>query len=91
MFGKCQKEYCEGVQINITDRYSYNPHKMGLCMIKELSKFNGFELKVPSMCLRYGNDAMSDIINFDPLKTFESELEGVIKFRKEIAPYLLYD
>lgn len=91
MFGKCQKEYCEGIQINITDRYSYNPHKMGLCMIKELSKFNGFELKVPSMCLRYGNDAMSDIINFDPLKTFESELEGIIKFRKEIAPYLLYD
>ena len=91
MFGKWQKECCEGVQINITDRQVYNPHKMGLCLIKELSEFNGFELKVHSMCLRYGNDAMSDIREFDPMKTFVSELDGVEKYRKEILPYLLYD
>lgn len=91
MFGKWQKECCEGVQINITDRQVYNPHKMGLCLIKELSEFNGFELKVHSMCLRYGNDAMSDIREFDPMKTFVSELDGVVKYRKEILSYLLYD
>lgn len=91
MFGKWQKESCEGVQFNITDRRSYDPHKMGLCLIKALSEFEGFTLNENSMCLRYGNEAMSDISAFDPLMTYKNEYDGIAKFRDEIKPYLIYD
>lgn len=91
MFGKWQKEACEGVQINITDRVSYDPHKMGLCLIKSLSEYKEFKLNENSMCLRYGNDAISDINAFDPLLTYKNEYNGIAKFREEIKPYLIYD
>lgn len=91
MFGKWQKECCEGVQINIVDRHSYNPHKMGICLIKALSEFEGFVLNKQSMCLRYGNDAMSDVKGFDPISTFGSEREGIKNFKHEIMPYLIYE
>ncbi len=91
MFGKWQKEYCEGIQINITDRHSYDPHKMGLCLIKALSQFKEFELKAHSMWLRYGNDTISNLCDFDPLKTLEGELIGVAEYKDEITPYLLYE
>lgn len=91
MFGKWQKESCEGVQINIIDRCSYNPHKTGLCLIKALSLFDGFELKEQSMCLRYGNNALSDLEAFDPISTFVKEQNGLLEFKQEIKPYLIYD
>ena len=91
MFGKWQKEACEGVQINITDRVSYDPHKMGLCLIKSLSEYKEFKLNENSMCLRYGNDAISDISAFDPLITYKKEYNGIAKFREEIKSYLIYD
>lgn len=91
MFGKWQKECCEGIQINITDRSVYDPHKMGLCLIKELSRFDGLELKEHSMSLRYGKDILSDIHSLDPLEIYNNEKTGVDKYCREIAPYLLYE
>ena len=91
MFGKWQKECCEGIQINITDRNSYDPHRMGLCLIKALSQYKEFELKEHSMCLRYGSDSLSDMNSFDPLLVLSKESAGVQAYRKEILPYLLYE
>ena len=64
---------------------------MGLCLIKALSQFKEFELKAHSMCLRYGNDTISNLCDFDPLKTLEGELIGVAEYKDEITPYLLYE
>lgn len=90
MFGKWEKEYCEGIQINITDRCSYDPHKMGLYLIKALSQFGEFEIKKQSMGLRYGSDCLSDANDLDPTLVYKNESAGVESYRKEIAPYLLY-
>ena len=60
-------------------------------MIKSLSEYKEFKLNENSMCLRYGNDAISDINAFDPLITYKKEYNGIAKFREEIKPYLIYD
>jgi hypothetical protein len=56
-----------------------------------LSAFDGFELKEQSMCLRYGNNALSDLEAFDPIRTFVNEQNGLLDFKQEIKPYLIYD
>jgi hypothetical protein len=43
------------------------------------------------MCLRYGNNDLSDLEAFDPIRTFVKEQKGLLDFKQEIKPYLIYD
>ena len=91
MFGKWQGECCEGVQLNITDKRSYNPHLAGLHILAALRNYKELTIRDNGLCLRYGNDALIDPRGFDPIEVFKSESSGVEKFKTEINNYLLYN
>lgn len=91
MFGKWQGECCEGVQLNIIDKRSYDPHLAGLHLLAALRDFEGFEIRENALCLRYGNDSLIRAGGFDPNEVFASELSGIESYRYRISNYLLYE
>lgn len=90
MFGKHAGQVCEGVQLNITDRKSYRPHRSGLYLLSALSEFEGFELKPESLNLRYGTDALTRDGTFDPAKVSESEKLPLDTYVSSVKKYLFY-
>lgn len=90
MFNKWQGEVCEGVQINITDRSLYEPHKTGLYLLSELSKFKEFSIRPESLALRYGNKDINDYIN-SPDRLIANEIRDIENYKHSIKDYLIYD
>ncbi len=89
MFGKYQGEACEGVQLNITDRASYNPHAAGLHLLAALKEYKELIIRDQGLSLRYGNDSLvAD--SFDPNAILNAEKEGIIGFKNQINEYLIY-
>ncbi len=91
MFGKWHGECCEGVQLNIVDKRSYDPHLTGLYLIAALQNFREFEVREQGLCLRYGKDSLISPNGFDPKEVFKSELSGIESFKNQIIKYLLYE
>ena len=91
MFNKWSGEVCEGVQLNITNRTLYQPHKTGLYLLSELSKFDGFTVKPSSLSLRYGNNFLGDCININPDLCIQNESFKIDLYKKKIKEYMIYD
>lgn len=91
MFGKWQGECCEGVQLNITDKRSYDPHLTGLHILAAFRNYKDLTIRESGLCLRYGNDALISHDGFDPIEVFKSESVGIANFKNEIKNYLLYN
>ncbi len=91
MFGKCQGEACEGVQLNITDRRSYDPHAAGIHLLAALKEYKKLTVRDPGLCLRYGKDTLTKEERFDPVTVIKNEKQGIDEFKKEISEFLIYD
>lgn len=90
MFGKWQGEVCEGVQLNITDRKNYKPHKTALYLLSELSKYQEFSVRKDSLALRYGNYNLNDCANICPEVLIQNEFTNIEKYKDQIKNYLIY-
>ncbi|MGM9642841.1 MAG: DUF1343 domain-containing protein [Eubacteriales bacterium] len=91
MFGKCQGEVCEGIQLNITDRKSYDPHAAGLHLLAALKDYKEMTIREQGLCLRYGRDTLTKDPTFDPNDVLCGEKQGIEEFKNEIKDYLIYD
>lgn len=90
MFGKWQGEACEGIQINITDRQSYQPYLTGLHLLRALSKYPELTVRRESLALRHGNDLLGDCNGFDPLDVLDANSEGLRRFAQDVQRFLIY-
>jgi uncharacterized protein YbbC (DUF1343 family) len=90
MFGKWQGEVCEGVQLNITNRNDYEPHKAGLYILSELSKYKEFSVKPDSLALRYGNHDLKDCKEISPELLIQKESANISKYINDVKNYLIY-
>ncbi len=90
MFGKWQGEVCEGVQLNITNRNDYEPHKAGLHILSELSKYKEFSVKPESLALRYGNHDLKDCKEISPELLIQKESANISKYINDVKNYLIY-
>ena len=91
MFGKWKDSVCEGIQLNISDRSSYEPHATGVYLLSALKKYKEFEWRENGICLRYGRDTLVKSPEFDPARVIEREREGIGCFKNSIAEYLIYN
>lgn len=91
MFNKWKDLPCEGVQFNITDRNTYDPHAAGVYLISSLQKYSDFEWRENGICLRYGRDSLVDSRYIDPPKVLAGEANGVEKYKDLIRDFLIYD
>lgn len=90
MFGKWHGEICEGVQLNIIDRNIYQPHKTGLYLLSELSKYKEFTVRTESLALRYGNRDLKDCSEINPDLFVQNESRNIQVYKNEIKNYLIY-
>lgn len=90
VFGKHAGKACEGVQLNITDRNAYRPHKAGLHLLAAIREFEGFEMRPDGMCLRYGTDALTKEERFDPDAVYAAEEAPLTEYVSKIKEYLIY-
>jgi len=90
MFGKWQGEICEGVQLNITDRYKYDPHYVGLHLLSALTDYEEFSINERSLNLRYGNKSLYTNGLNNPDGIFKNEQADKRFFLNKISEYLLY-
>ena len=90
MFGKWKGEVCEGVQLNITNRHIYRPHKTGLYLLSELAKYKDFEVRTESLALRYGNHNLNDCSAINPESLEQNENKHIQTFKKQIEEFLIY-
>jgi uncharacterized protein YbbC (DUF1343 family) len=90
MFGKFKNEACEGVQLNITDRASYQPYLAGLYILGALSRYSEFILKRDSLALRHGNDILGDCTAIDYNAVIEQNFASLSNYSREVQNYLLY-
>lgn len=90
MFGKWQGEVCEGIQLNITDRNAYNPHKAGVYLLAALREYKEFEWRENGICLRYGRDSLAQAESFNPAEIITGEAEGIKNYIESVEKYLIY-
>ena len=90
MFGKWQGEACEGIQINITDRASYQPYLTGLHLLRALSKYPELTVRRESLALRHGDDLLGDCTGFDPLAVLDANSECLRRFAQDVQRFLIY-
>ena len=90
MFGKWQGHACEGVQINITNRESYNPHEAGIYLLSALRQYKEFEWRENGICLRYGSDELTKCDDFDPAEIIKNESAGIREYINSVKDFLIY-
>lgn len=89
-FSKHAGEICEGVQINITDRALYSPHKCGLHLLAAMREYSEFTWNEWGICERYGNDTLTAHGGFDVDEVVRGETEDIERFKNDIRAYLMY-
>ncbi len=89
-FSKHVGQVCEGVQINITDRSVYSPHRCGLHLLAAMREYPEFTWNEMGICQRYGKDTLTSCERFDPDTVIAGERADIERFKNDISPYLMY-
>jgi hypothetical protein len=78
------------VQINITDRRVYSPHRCGLHLLAAMREYPEFTWDEWGICERYGRDTLTAHDGFDVDEVVRGEAEDIERFKKDIRAYLMY-
>jgi uncharacterized protein YbbC (DUF1343 family) len=89
-FSKHAGKVCEGVQINITDRRVYSPHKCGLHLLAAMREYPEFTWDEWGICERYGRDTLTACERYDVDSVVRGEAEDIERFKNDIREYLMY-
>ena len=87
-FNKFAGEACEGVELHITDRESYEPLRAMMEMWKYLRTYEEFTFRRDGAALRFGTDLLAE--DFDVNRFLSENREKLLTFTRETAKYHLY-
>lgn len=88
VFNKHAGQVCEGVELHITDRNAYRPLYTALCILEHLRLYPEFSASDSGLALRYGTSDISTSLSPEHLTEIANADHH--RYRREIAPYLLY-
>jgi len=88
-FGKYADELCEGVELHITDRGSYDPFETSIELYRELSYYREFRVREQRACELFGNDMLCGEF-VDPDAIIKESRKALSEYKKKAAKYLMY-
>ena len=94
-YPKFENEKCNGIEINITNRNTYNSILTGVTILWTINKLypNKFIINKESMGRLWGSNQLVKQFNEGktPLEIIDSIQDDISNFRKKRKKYLLYD